>query len=171
MSIANYPTALKEFGKWDAAAQQRMAALMQINDSVVAIANQSTSRAELLRKATPLLEKADKISGDLARSAGFWYHKDDGCGAGIEDSQRVSFSFSEKPRAAYYISQIDFDICKQASVNPDDPQKCDNWEQINAKGNPLSGNYRYLVVWLDGSVKEHSFKALSTGAKTIEITK
>ena len=101
MSIVHYPTALKAFGKWDAAAQQRVAELAQIYDTVVTLANQSASRPQLLRKARPLLEKADKISGELARGAGFGYHSSYGCGAGEDDFREVNFSFSEKPRAAY----------------------------------------------------------------------
>jgi hypothetical protein len=171
MSIVHYPTALKAFGKWDAAAQQRVAELAQIYDTVVTLANQSASRPQLLRKARPLLEKADKISGELARGAGFGYHSSYGCGAGEDDSQRVNFSFSEKPRAAYYILQMDFDSCKRTLADPADPSKCDYWEPIKTKGNALSGNYRYRVTWSDGSVVEHPFKALSTGTKTIEIDK
>jgi hypothetical protein len=167
--VVQYPVALKAFGKLGPSAEQRLSALKQAYDETVIIANKKISPVKRLREAAPVLEKAEKISEDIASAAGFQYET--GCGAGPEDSQTVEFAISERPKSAFYILQMDFDACKRVLADPYDPSQCDAWARIKAKNNDLSGNYRYRVTWSDGTVAEQSFKALSTGKKTIEINK
>jgi hypothetical protein len=167
--VSGFPTALKAFGKWDAAMEKRWNALKQTYEAGVVIANKNISSANRLRQAKPFLEEAERISKDIMSATG--NELGDGCGAPGEDSQRVDFVISEKPKSAVLILQMDFDACKRVLTDPYDNTKCDAWTSIQLKNNELSGNYRYRVIWSDGSVKEQAFKATSTGRRTIEITK
>jgi hypothetical protein len=167
--IVHYPKALKAFGKWDGTAEQRLDELKQTYDAGVIIANKEASPARRLGEAKPVLEKAEMILQDIASAAGFQY--EGGCGADAEDSQRVNFIFSEKPRAAFYILQMDLDECKRILADPYDPNKCDAWARVKSRTNELSGNYRYRVTWSDGSITEQPFKVLSTRNRKVEISK
>jgi hypothetical protein len=166
--VKQYPAALRAFRKWDASAEKEWTELKEIYSKAVAIANSNSRRADKLRQAEPLLKRAEEISAAMAKSAGFEY--DSGCGADEEDSQIVGFSFPEKPKAALYILQGDFDACKRVLNDPYNTKNCESWRNIQPS-NELSGNYRYRVTWSDGHVSEKPFSALSRGRKTIEIVR
>jgi hypothetical protein len=167
--IAQYPTALKAFGKWNKDEERRLAELKQTYDAAVVIANKKNSPVERLREAKPVLEKAEKISEDMAHAAGFVYEP--GCGAPGEDSKMVDFRFSEKPKSAVYILQMNFDWCRRNKPDPYNVQDCEAWQEMKEKNNALSGNYRYRVIWADGTRKEEPLPILSRGRTTIEINK
>lgn len=166
--IEQYPVALKAYGQWNESTDRRVAELKQAYDSAVVIANKDVSTDRRVEEESPIMERAEKISQDLASSAGFVY--EGGCGAGDDDSQLVSFSLAEKPKSAFYIVQMAFDECKEILSDPYNTSKCEGWTPI-PRQDYLSGNYRYRVTWSDGSVSEHAFSVLSKKQKTIEISR
>lgn len=166
--VDQYPDALRAYGKWDASAEQAWLELKEIYAQAVVIANSNSKRNEKLRQAKPLLERAEDVSVKIAKQAGYVY--EGGCGAPGEDSAVVSFSFSEQPRSALYILQMEFDACKRILADPYDSSKCEAWTNIQ-QSNELSGNYRYRVTWSDNQITEKPFNALSRGRKTIQVSR
>lgn len=167
--VEGYPTVIKVLGKWDGKANLRHAELKKEYNLTIAIANSSETQVAKLRKVKPFLRRADKLSKAMAEAANVDY--EGGCGAGPEDSQKVDFEITPKPKTAFYILDFEFDRCKAILNDPYDGSKCDLWRDIQPKGNELSGSYRYRVTWDDGMHSEGRFSALGTGRKIVRISK
>jgi hypothetical protein len=167
--IKGYPSVLMAIGKWDNIAEKRHSKLEEIYNATLKIANSNGSRLRKLQEAQPYLLEAEKISKQMAKSAGVAY--EGGCGAGPEDSQKIDFVIIPKPKSAFYIVEMDFDQCRMVLKDPYDTEKCESWTQVKPTDNELSGRYLYHVTWPDGSFVKGRFSALGTLRKTERITK
>jgi hypothetical protein len=165
--VRDYPKVAVALNQNTPQFQDRMTELQSIYTRLGSIVNSNGRLKDKIKQTSPLLIRADAISGEMANMLGVEF--EGGCGAGPEDSQ--SFSFVIEPKAVYagYILNMDYAKCRLHTDSPDDPDKCSLWIDMQPSGNELSGNYRYRVVWPNGAAKTGTIPANGTTPKTFTI--
>ncbi|MER8873381.1 hypothetical protein NKI04_26345 [Mesorhizobium sp. M0814] len=169
--VSEYPPILKALSRWTdgiGSLHQRLTANSTRAREIVV----STRSLDQKRSALDVLfQESGEISKKIAELARVNFDIMGGCGAGEEDSQEFEFKIRPKATYARYILEYNFDRCEGLIDHPYDSDECDYWEVMLPTHNYLSGNYRYNVIWADGTTRRDRFSANGVKKRVFGIEK